>query len=126
MRTAVAGKLLDDFAGRVHVPPALRRPEQDRRQRIAQSFGEDVADLLGRPRAFPDVVLERLHMPNALVAVAGEAPVDAVLDPRAQRPERQRHREGRSGHDPLRAATRDDPEHKRDSGVGRGKQEGEH
>ena len=93
------------------------QPEEQLCEGVADRLGHDGADLLGRAQPVSHLVLECAHEANAGVPRAPVAPIDEVLDPRAQRPERHRDGERREGHDPRRAAAHEDAESDRDHDV---------
>ena len=100
-------RLGDDARDAVCVRLARREPKQQLGARVAKGGGKHGADLLRLAAALADVVDERPHALQPVVAGAVEAPVHRRLSPSAQRPERTRGQDGGEGRRPGRAVPDD-------------------
>jgi hypothetical protein len=93
----------------VDVGPALRLPEAEREPRVVAHLAKDALDRLGRRANAAQLLQEVGHPPQRGVVGAVDAPVEPVLHPRTQRPERHGDQQsGRRGR-PRRPATERGP-----------------
>ena len=113
----VVGRLHQHCPEAIGVGVARRQPKEQLCARVAKGCGEHGSDFLRLSPPLADIVDERSHPSDPLVAEAVEAPVHRSLSPAPQWPEGNRDRQDCEARHPGRAATESDPGEQRDDGV---------